>query len=431
MKKALLLFVIFFSSNFYAQKSNSLLQIISGNSLLNQNEEVRKMQFLLNESMNNQVSGLNADTIVQNGFNSLKNVIESINIEFSNLVLKVYINKNSTDIFTLNPDQFKKRNWRFLIAQIQVNLGNSIQELLEKDKSVLGQIPDQLRNLTYYSLIAALYKDNFSEKEFLNTGKSYAALLSKYIAESTICNSIINYLSNKMNVNIDSEITKDNQLIDKAILDKINTALKQSVSDLKELFKNNLDTAEYNIKKLISNLSAVFYGADVGVSLAQGEGNLGGGFQLLFKASDSFNFGCFYSGQINTATQTDSSNKKTSNGTPLSYVGGQLRFASCNFEIDALLSIIAGPQQQRDKSWELGCGISYCFSKKIIIGGAYFFSKNAADNGSDPNIHTAGFSFKSTDPKSPTLIIGFNFPEHGTMQPMFQVSYPIQLQNTK
>jgi len=412
----------------WGQNANSLLQIISSNSLLEREPEIRSVQYDLATKITRIKPGLNSE-LPGNYVDSLvKTLKEKLDI-IDSIVVKVKLGNKTDNIIIDYSSKKISGNVSFSIKLTgnKVNLkavidsaGSSFQKMLKINIDVLFKNNNYNLFQDVFALnFIKLTDENYSlDSDLTNKDNSYSYGISKIVSEF-IVSTANNYLKDH---NIDNNIDLND--LENKCNEIIKNALSPEMIKLKNKLKVNLDKVNYEVTKTLNSISKWLMNGNMGLAFSKEEGSMGGGFQILYSIGKNFQIGAFANGLFNVVH--DSSNNKTA---PIAILGAQLRTSLCkHWQLDAVGSYIIGPSDARDKDREIGFGISTNLPG-IILGTAFFYNEKRIENLPIFISKVFGLSFKSLSPASPTLILQFVFPNEGKMTPTFQISYPIQLLN--
>ncbi|MBI2419760.1 MAG: hypothetical protein HYV28_18000 [Ignavibacteriales bacterium] len=441
MKKILLLVFLTGISVAFAQRANSLFQVMHNGSLLAQPEFIREMQYKIASEMDAQGYGLDAGAITQL-FTKWKKLIDKelnevvINFKIdtttpnSLLMLETkFLSKERTDTLVpingkdLTFEEFKVTMRRIIVSHMDTFLNKSAGYFLADEK---------VKESFFYMLASSFASVSGNEKTELKKEKPYSLLLANQISDS-ICKPVIERIAQKISTDFHCLICTRTSSVQ--LIDAIDTLIVHKIKELRTEVLRKLEISEYKMNTAFTDISNQLINAHTGLAVSSSDGNLAGGVQFLYKWESNFQFGAYFNGQMSvnddvkpdtaakiSGARQDTTDKKNRS---IALVGVQLRYAVASWQFDLLASKLAGDQKNR--YWEFGLGIGYHLSKGLIATLNYYGNYQELKFDNKSASHLVGFSFQGVSIDSPVVLLGIVAQKGVTPEPVIQIGYPISI----
>ncbi|MBI5727535.1 MAG: hypothetical protein HY965_06760 [Ignavibacteriales bacterium] len=441
MKKMLFLVFLTGFSIAFAQRANSLFQVMHNGSLLAQPEFVREMQYKIASEMDAQGYGLDAGAVTKL-FTKWKEMIDKelngvvINFKIEGtepkklLMLETIFLKETLKV-TLNPiivneltfNEFRVTMRQVIVSRLDAFLNKSAGYFLADEK---------VKESFFYMLASSFASVSGNEKTELKKEKPYSLLLANQIAD-LICKPVIDSIALKISSDFHCLICTDTSSV--KLIDFINTLIAQKLKELRTEVLRKLEISEYKMNTAFTDISNKLINAHTGLAVSSSDGNLAGGVQFLYKWESNLQFGVYLNGQMSvnddvkpdsaaklTAARQDTTDKKNRS---ISLVGVQFRYALSNWQFDLLASKLVGDKKSR--YWEFGLGIGYHLSKGLITTLNYYGNYQELKPDNKSASHLVGFSFQGVSSDSPVVLLGMVAQKGVSPEPVIQIGYPISI----
>jgi hypothetical protein len=395
--------MLLLASGLFAQQTTTLFQIINSSTMLTRPVIFRELQTRLGQQLDNQAYGLDADDLVEKMSKFFKDNLEKISVSVDSqdgnkIIIKTFDALNSISISANTPRQEELKKMIMNVFKSFITASLNHEEFSDEFKNATLLFIDGLITSSENAKVSGCPLD--IQKK-----------LTEKIAQA-ITNQFMSYLDMYLQEKNDA-LTKEN--------------VKNAITSFKNYFANILGQATYRLTNFTKEVSRQMVNCNLGAAVKDGTGKLSGGLHYLLKLSSNFQLGGYFNGELNAVTADTAKNKDTASpeNKPASLLGMQIRYASDNFQCDALFSYMFG--SDITAPYEFAVGLSMKF-EKVIIGLNYLLSCDIKSNVINPQ-HLFGVSAQSAAPNSPTFILGLSKTYDQGVKPLIQISYPIAIVN--
>ena len=427
----------------FAQSSSVLQRYVDANPLIKDDAVVRRVQDELAKAERTP-NGLNLSAVIS-PLEAIKSRVSRWNVE----KMAIYIGRNggpdTLRIVYNNGDNINNvsvicKKEMFLKERIDSVVRKGIYELtrLNFNGPLSKNVPDDITNFLTTEIYRYLNPDNNIKNipvdQFIS---GISTLISdglmKYIKEQvnidnvTICN--LSFYAVKL-----SDVKTDSLILDNIVL-----FANSKLDNLKQTINEGLDNVITEAKNIEKKGSGLLAGANTGISVANKESELGGGFSFTFSGKlgkrNSWNYKAtgIFNGKVPINTNDSVSTQPMIGGLSLSFANQssfQINFIGA-FVIDKLKQ---GTSHDKNNTWELGAGIQVKPSVNLILGanGFYKYYKKEIDLGPSgkvtrDNQWSLGVSLQSSANNSAIYVIGVaqNESDSKSLSPTMQIIYPL------
>jgi len=436
--KKLVFLILVLVPKLFGQNLSPLLTPMTSNVMNSTPEIVRKLQMNFDKQIPGTKPGFAADIINKKlidfkdyYFNKIKNP----DVEYNKVdkVIKINIPFNGITPISINlkDDLLKKSSLENILSNvIEENLVNKFFYFpLDKvitDLKIKKELKDNIFAGIYNFITESDVVKGIPEIKNLSDVKSdYLSGVSKVAAKILVNNIIENIKKDDYFKDID--FTKPLSEYKDEYLTKIthilNTTFETNTNKLKAILLNTFDDVQTEINKITDNLNRLLVSGNIGVSLSEGTGDFGTGFQLLWNINSNIQGGVYLNGSL---AQSDTTLPKNS------LAAIQLRFLIWEkVQIEALGSMYFGSGNFKSlRYFELGGGASVNLSNSIIFGTGYFQEGNSKITGTSqtaeiPTIRTFAIFLRSVIPTLPTIYLGSTWEGDSKPNFGFKITYPL------